>query len=97
MKIHVAELRNQALRLLRHLEETYQEELELDADYYWEIDCHELYDPFKDPGRPTLGQLSDDWQELQATMRDEDEHPPTGYSLVQLASILRAIGHQYGR
>lgn len=60
MQVTVNELRVITDRLLAHLESAGAAEIELEADYYWSIPPEERYDVTKDPGPPTMGQLSDD-------------------------------------
>ncbi|MCP4347870.1 MAG: hypothetical protein GY795_20395 [Desulfobacterales bacterium] len=52
------------------------------------------YDPCNEPNPSdcTLGQLSDDWSNLQKILNSENE--PTGYALVWLASIMRTVGEE---
>lgn len=92
MKVEIAQLRAIADRLFSHLEETGRCEFEVSEDYYWSIEKEEVYDPLKDPKDLTLGQLSDDWNELNAIL--ENESPPIGYALVWLSSVLRIIGEK---
>jgi len=90
MNVKVTELRLIADQLFTHLEETGRGEFEVSEDYYWAISKEEIYNPSKDPEDMTLGQLSDDWNELNAIQKTES--PPIAYALVWLAAILRNIG-----
>lgn len=92
MNVKVAELRAIADRLFAYLEETERDEFEVSEDYYWTISKEEVYDPSKDPGDLTIGQLSDDWNELNAILKEES--PPIAYALVWLSAILRNIGEK---
>lgn len=92
MNVKVAELRAMADRLFTHLEETGRGEFDVPEDYYWSIEKDEVYDPLKDPKNITMGQLSDDWNELNEILRGES--PPIGYALVWLSSILRIVGEK---
>jgi hypothetical protein len=49
-----------------------------------------LYDPYTQPESLSLGQLSDDWEDLLKI--DSENMPAVGYAAVWLASILRAVG-----
>ena len=92
MNVKVSELRAITDCLFTYLENTGRGDFEIDEDYYWEISKEELYDPSKDPKDLTIGQLSHDWERLQAIQSGED--PPIGYALVWLASILRNVGEK---
>jgi hypothetical protein len=90
MRISVGELRAAFDRLVEHLEATGQEAFEIEDDFYWEVPCEVRYDPYKRIDGATLGQLSDDWNEVQSML--SGRRPPLGYGLVWLASVLRKIG-----
>jgi hypothetical protein len=64
--------------------------VELPSDYYWDIPEGEKYNPYQKPSDLTLGQLTDDWSELNKVLEGSAE--PISYHFVWLAAILRAIG-----
>lgn len=90
MKVTTAELRRAAQRLLDHADAVGQAELEIKDDYYWNVPEDVRYDPHRQPGELTIGQLSDDWQEIRAILDGERE--PVGRALVWLAAVLRRYG-----
>lgn len=90
MKVQIHELRAMADQLLSELAQAGVGEIELKKDYYWSIPSERLYDPYKSPLDLTLGQLSDDLQELRSIQ--SGERPPLPYALVWLASLLRYVG-----
>ena len=92
MDITLSELKAVFMKEVDHLEEMGYEKIEIPVDYYWNIPQDVRYDPYKKPENLDLGQLSDDWQELQKTIREERD--PIAYDLVWLSTILRAIGEQ---
>ena len=92
MKVSVSELRNMSERLFDHLESGGNSQLEIPQDYYWYVPTKERYQPYVEPKGLTLGQLSDDWAELQKIIRGESE--PIDYALVWLSTILRVIGEK---
>ena len=92
MQISAGDLRHVVNKLLDHLEDTGHDVLVINKDYYWVISAIQRYDPYKEPTDFTLGQLSDDWSELEKTIRGECA--PVGYALVWLSAILRAIGEE---
>ncbi len=89
-EIGVAELRSIAETLFAHLEESGHSSVVLDKDYYWNIRMDSRYDPSQRPNDFDLGQLSDDWAELQNVVAGR--RPPLNYALVWLAAILRRVG-----
>jgi hypothetical protein len=90
MKVKTADLRRAADVLWDHLEDTGHSEIEIDVDYYWDVPEGQRYDPYTEPVRLDLGQLSDDWKELTNVLERSSE--PVNYALVWLAAILRRIG-----
>ena len=92
MNVKVSELRAIADQLFTYLEETGRSEFEISEDYYWSIEKEEVYDPYKEPKDLTMGQLSDDWNELSDILKGES--PPIGYALVWLSAILRIVGEK---
>lgn len=95
MEIKLSELRQLCEKLFTHIEEIGFEKIELSSDYYWEIPEEGRYDSFTEPKEFTMGQLSDDWNELQKILRGE--HEPLGYALVWYSAILKAIGEKVVR
>ena len=92
MNLKVSELRAIVNRLFTYLEETGRSEFEISEDYYWFIEEDEVYDPLKEPKALTMGQLSDDWNELSDILKGES--PPIGYAFVWLSAILRIVGEK---
>ena len=90
MRISGADLRRVTELLLEHLDELGQEEFEIDKDFYWEVPSSGRYDHYDQPSELSVGQLSEDWAELEAMLSGVKE--PIGYGLVWLGSILRAVG-----
>ncbi len=91
LKITLEEVRQIALLLLKHVEETAGATVELDKDMFWSVPSPELYDVYATP-ELTVGQLSESWASLQAM--DSGEGPSVSYGLVWLADVLRAIGQE---
>ncbi|NVJ23906.1 MULTISPECIES: hypothetical protein [Myxococcus] len=90
MKIKVSELRHVTNLLLDHLERSGHLEVEFTEDFYWSIPEDRLYAVYDEPTGFTVGQLSDDWEELRQI--GSGQKPPVGYGLVWLSSLLRRIG-----
>jgi hypothetical protein len=92
MRITTDELRRATLAVLAHLERTGRGTIELDADYYWSIAPEQRYDVYTRPDDLSIGRLSDDWAEVAAIARGDED--AVGYALVWLASVLRAVGER---
>lgn len=90
MKIRISELREAANLLFDHLERSGHAEIEVDRDFYWSIPDDKLYAAYEEPSGFTMGQLSDDCQELRKISSGQRE--PISYALVWLSSILRFVG-----
>ena len=90
MKIKTCELKAICETLCQYLEQSERSEVTIDQDYYWHLHDEQQYDPAIKPVDLTLGQLTDDWNELQKIVANDS--PPIGYAFVWLSSILRAVG-----
>jgi hypothetical protein len=88
MKVNIKEIEIVALLLLSKLRESKGNEIELTNDYYWDISIEELYNPYEEPSNITLGQLSDDIEEIQRLNKSDDA---IAYDLKRLAAILKAL------
>ena len=92
MKIKVNELEKVLSILLTELKEHNGEEIEIDKeDYYWSITKDELYNPYEEPKKLTIGQLSDDIEHVNKLAANN--LPPVSYDFVKLSSIFQIIGH----
>ena len=90
MDISVDKLRKTANALLSHLEQSGITSVTISEDYYWDVPTDQRYDRYDEPREHTIGQLSDDLQELEQMI--DGHRPMVGYGLVWLAAILRRIG-----
>jgi hypothetical protein len=90
MSIRVAELRLISEKLFAYLEDQGVESFDTAVDYYWDIPKEQMYNPYQNPFELDLGQLTDDWYELQKLL--DPERQPVVRDFVWLAAILRAIG-----
>lgn len=88
--INTDQLRAITEALTTHLDEMGLSSTEIPWDYYWNIPIKERYNPYEKPQSPDLGQLFDDWADLEKITRGESL--PLGYALVCLSSILLALG-----
>lgn len=92
MKVNIADLRKLSEILLNHLEAGGHSQVEIAEEYYWYVPTKERYQPYVEPKGLTLGQLTDDWAELQKILGGQSE--PIDYGLVWLSTILRVIGEK---
>lgn len=90
MKVRVSELRQAANVLFDHLERMGHGEIEVDSDYYWSIPQEKLYSVYEEPSDFTVGQLSEDLENIRAIGAGQKE--PIAYALVWLSAILRSVG-----
>jgi len=90
MKIRISELREVANLLFDHLERSGHVEVDVDQDFYWSIPDDKLYSVYEEPSGFTVGQLSDDCQELRKISSGQKQ--PIAYALVWLSSVLRFLG-----
>ena len=90
MKVRVSELRRAANVLFDHLERLGHAEIEVDSDYYWSIPNEKLYSVYEDPSDFTVGQLSEDLENVKAIVAGTKV--PIAYGLVWLSTLLRFIG-----
>ena len=89
MKASIDEIEKITLILLSKLRESKGNLIEVNHDFYWDISVNELYNPYEEPKNITLGQLSDDLNEIQRLTKSDDATP---YDLKRLASIINALG-----
>ena len=89
MKVKIDEIQEIVALLLSNLKEQKGNEIELKSDFYWDISSDELYKPYDDPKKISLGQLSDDITEIDRLSKSKDEAIP--YDLKRIAEILKAL------
>ena len=92
MKIDITILENAAKDIFESIKEKGIERIEIEEDFYWNIDSNERYDPYNDPKELDLGQLSNDWLEISKISSKEKE--PIPYALVWLAALYKIIGEK---
>lgn len=90
MNISVESLRRISSILLDRLEALGHSRVEIREDYYWEVDRAQRHNLDVEPENLTVGQLSEDWSNLEEMLRDEARRVTCG--LARLGSILREIG-----
>ena len=92
MKVSFDDLRQSLELVLSELESEGIHSFELDADYYWDVTYDERYRIYEEPQKFAVGDLSHDFERLDAIRAGEDY--PIRVSLVWLGQILRAIGER---
>ena len=92
MRLEISKLRKVTGVLLDHIEDLGYKSVDVKDDYYWDIQATEQYAVFSDPAKPTIGQLSDDWVEIEKILANERD--PSAYALVWLSALLRYVGEQ---
>jgi hypothetical protein len=88
MKVNIEEIEKVVLLLLLKLRESKGNEIELNNDFYWEISDEELYNPYSEPKNITLGQLTNDLDEIQRLNKFDDA---IVYDLKRISSILKVL------
>lgn len=89
MKINIDELQLILSQQLSRLKESKGADIELNNDFYWDIPSEDLYNPYQEPKELTLGQLSDDWQEIKRLTDNQLDAIP--YDLKRISNILKAL------
>ena len=89
MRVNIDELQKIISLLLKKLKDSKGNEIELNNDYYWDISMEEIYNPYTEPKNISLGQLSDDLDEIKRLLHSDDA---IAYDLKRFANILKALG-----
>ncbi|MCD2444232.1 hypothetical protein LQ757_18270 [Agromyces sp. SYSU K20354] len=90
LTIDTRELRDVFERLITHLEQTRGESVTLHEDYFYSMPYPEIYDVLNGPPSPTIGSLTETWDNLQG---DKDIDSTIMFELVWLGDLLKALGH----
>ena len=74
LQVDINEIEKALLHLLQAVRHQKGEVVDLGAvDHYWSIDGDERYNPYHDPTNLSLGQLTDDLQEIKKIARGESD------------------------
>ena len=92
MRITLESLRRVSTALFDQLESRGYQAIDVPQDYYWEVDRAQRHNLDAEPENLSVGQLSEDWFNLQEMLRDESLC--AAYGLTWLAALLREIGEQ---
>ena len=91
MRISNSDLKSIFSLLLKSLEAYYREGIDIDVDYYWDIDFKELYDPYNEPKNITIGQLDEDWGNLLKLL--DNRHDVISHDFKLFSNIIRAVSY----
>ena len=90
MQVSVETLRRVSLALFERLEARGYEMIDVPHDYYWDIDRAQRHNLDTQPENLNVGQLTEDWWNLEEMIRDESLC--AAYGLTWLGAVLREIG-----
>jgi hypothetical protein len=90
MSIDIATLEKATLAIFQHLKESGVHSIEFEHDFYWDIDKQQRYNPYQQPTQMSLGQLIDDWNEIEKIALGDKE--AIGFAFVWMASLYRYVG-----
>ena len=90
MKVTLESLRRISIALFDQLEARGYRAIEVPHDYYWDIDRAQRHNLDTEPENLTVGQLTEDWFNLEEMLRDESLC--AAYGLTWLAAVLREVG-----
>jgi len=89
MKIRIDDLSKVINVLLSNLSDSLGNEIDISNDFYWDISEEQLYNPYEKPNDLSLGQISDDLNEVnRLCVNDRDVVP---YDIKRVAEILKAL------
>jgi hypothetical protein len=73
MEVKIKTLEKIVTLLLSKLRDEKGDVLQIESDFYWDISDDEIFNPYEQPSMLTLGQLSDDINEVMRLEEFEDE------------------------
>src|SRR5262245_59915928 len=92
MDINLNELKKAQDKIFSYLIEMGVTKVTIPYEYYWEIPGNQRYDAYEEPKEFTLGQFSDDLNEIKQIASGEKY--PVSYALNWLASIYAVISQE---
>ena len=90
MLVSLGELEEMMATLVAHIRKQSGDEIDLAADYYWDVPLQDWTSLELEPPRLVRGQLSDDLETMREMLSPEGI--PVGVGLVALAALLRRTG-----
>lgn len=88
-QIRIDDLQKAIILLLSNFKTNIGEVIEIENDFYWDIPSKELYNPYEEPKQLTLGQLSDDINEVQRLANEPSS--AISYDLKRISNIIKAM------
>jgi hypothetical protein len=88
MTINLNDLKQIVDMVFSSLNQSNELNIEVNADFYWDIPDEELYNPYKNPDNLTLGQLSFDLEELNRLLQKDEV---ITHDLKRLSTVLRFL------
>jgi hypothetical protein len=89
--VSVASLRAGVAMLLDRVERQFGADVDLAADYYWDLPLVATFDPANDPQGHTLGSLVDDVESLAELLAEDPEDAVVWHDLSHVVGILRRL------
>lgn len=94
--IEIAELRSIVNAILDHISNDLNiKTVDIDQDFYWNVDSGSLYEASKKPPETDLGSLHDDLEFAREILGDKDQ--AVALMLVHVAPLLRYVGEKIGQ
>lgn len=90
MKIEIEKLKMATEKLFKYLEDLNIKEIDFENDYYWVISEEQQFETSKDPSNFTIGQLTDDYQEVLKDINEE----VSGHTFYHLAPLLKYLSQK---
>ena len=91
MKIAIEDLKFICQKILHKAEKTNLKEIEVDADYYWNVSNDDIYNFSTNNPELTIGSIVDDWTWLKKIL-DEDSQPSI-VDIERLGNILKTLSN----
>lgn len=88
MKITTKELKDVTISILDRITQEYTDTITIKADYYWNINSEEKYNPYLSPSPPDLGQLTEDLELLISAQNESSSL----YALACLGEVFSYVG-----
>jgi len=92
MKVKIDDLEKVLILLFAQLRENVGDILEINNDFYWDIPAEDLYNAYEEPKKLTLGQLSDDLNEIKRLIASPDE--AISYDLKRISNIIKSLSNE---
>jgi hypothetical protein len=94
-RINVEDLRKSVNVLLDHILESGVESIDLEKQYYWQVNAQNKYDMATEPVGLVVGDLWDDLDFTEAVLT-KDRKEAVAYTLTEVAQVLAYLGEVTG-